>query len=84
MNGEPVDPVATRSRVAYVMQEDALMATATPRETLAFALALRHRVGLGPEDRDALVATVLKELGLEDCADTLVGGHAFKGITQPP
>lgn len=41
MDGTPIDPVAFRKNVAYVMQDDALVQTATPREALAFSAALR-------------------------------------------
>ncbi len=40
-DGKAIDPLEFSSRVAYVMQDDALQATATPREALAFSAALR-------------------------------------------
>jgi hypothetical protein len=44
VDGTPIDPVAFRKNVAYVMQDDALVQTATPREALAFSAALRLNV----------------------------------------
>jgi len=44
VDGNAVDPVAFRKNVAYVMQDDALVQTATPREALAFSAALRLTV----------------------------------------
>jgi ABC-type multidrug transport system ATPase subunit len=44
LDGTQIDPVAFRKNVAYVMQDDALVQTATPREALAFSAALRLNV----------------------------------------
>ena len=47
IDGARIDPVQFRQNVAYVMQEDALVPTATPREALDFSAYLR----LGMMDR---------------------------------
>merc|ERR1712137_1135915 len=39
--GRVIDPVKFRSSVAYVMQDDALMATETPRECLQLSARMR-------------------------------------------
>jgi len=48
VDGVPTNPVAFRKHVAYVMQDDNLMPTATPREAIRFSATLR----LGPEVPD--------------------------------
>ncbi len=63
------------------MQEDALMATATPREALEFSAVLRLPPGTTPEVIKELVEAMLEELGLEGCADTMIGGALIKGIS---
>ena len=37
VGGTKINPVAFRERIAYVMQDDSLLATATPREALEFS-----------------------------------------------
>jgi len=75
-----VDPVAFRRNVAYVMQDDALVATATPREALGFSAALRLP-DTSASERDALVEKKLEELNLLGCADVYIGGEMLKGIS---
>ena len=76
-----VDPVANRKNIAYVMQDDSLMATATPREALRFSATLRLSSQFSPEDIEELVTMVLEELGITHCADTMIGGPLLKGIS---
>jgi len=82
LDGEEIDPVANRAQIAYVMQDDtSLLPTVTPREALTFSAALRLDGGVGAEERAALVAQVLADLGLAECADTYVGGPLAQGIS---
>lgn len=76
-----VNPVKFRKNIAYVMQDDAITPTATPREALTFSASMRLPASTSREDIDVLVTDLLKELGLEDCADTMVGGAMIKGIS---
>jgi len=80
--GRPVSPSAFRSSIAYVMQEDSLLATETPRECLRFSACLRLPPGPGGQrGHEAFVTLLLSTLQLERCADTLVGSALVKGIS---
>ncbi|RYH29730.1 ATP-binding cassette domain-containing protein [archaeon] len=81
VGGKEIDPVAFRRNIAYVMQDDALMATATPREALRFSASLRLPATTSAAEIDELVEKVLVDLGLTDCADVLIGGAMIKGIS---
>ncbi|KAL7419907.1 hypothetical protein Q5752_005823 [Cryptotrichosporon argae] len=71
---------ATR-RLGFVRQQDFLVACLTVRETLAYAARLRLPAGLDDGAIAAIVAQTIDELGLRDCADTVVGGPLRKGIS---
>ena len=81
VDGKQIDPVAFRQRIAYVMQEDALVQTSTPREALEFSAKLRLPPATTPEEINSLVGKTLTELGLDNCADVLIGGAMIKGIS---
>ena len=73
------NPVKYKKKIAYVMQDNALMATATPREALMFSAKMR--LSLRHEETVMLVSKLLTELGLEQCADVYCGGALLKGIS---
>lgn len=79
--GKKVDPVQFRKRIAYVMQDDALMATATPREALAFSARLRLPPTTTKQEIEDLVTNTLDQLGITSCADVMIGGELIKGIS---
>ena len=76
-----INPVTFRKNIAYVMQDDSLMATATPKEALAFSGRMRLPASVTKEQLDAKVDTLLDELGLTECANVLIGGPLIKGIS---
>lgn len=78
--GRPINPVAFRRNIAYVMQDDALMATQTPRDALRFSASLRLPAKLSQQEIDALVDKTLVDLGLDGCSDVLIGGPMIKGM----
>lgn len=80
-SGQRIDPVAFRTNIAYVMQEDTLLATETPRECLSFSAYLRLSRDITKEQRDEFVTGLLTTLHLEKCADTLVGSALIKGLS---
>jgi ABC-type multidrug transport system ATPase subunit len=78
-----VDPtnIKVRKSIAFVAQDDSLQITATPREAIKFSAKLRLPRSTTDASIDELVARMLMELGLEACADTIVGGPLIKGIS---
>ena len=83
LNNYEVDPtdIAVRKTIAFVAQDDSLLATQTPREAIYFSAKLRLPKSTKEEDILNLVDRMLKELGLIHCADTIVGGPLLKGIS---
>ncbi len=74
-------PTKYRKNIAYVMQDDALMATATPREALMFSANMRLPPDTPKEKLTALVDKLLVDLGIDVCADVIIGGALIKGIS---
>jgi len=63
------------------MQDDALMATATPREAIMFSANMRMPPSTSKDKLVALVDKLLEDLGLTVCADVIIGGALIKGIS---
>jgi ATP-binding cassette subfamily G (WHITE) protein 2 len=63
---------------AYIMQDDVLMKTQTPREILQFAANLRIPNTVSPKEKEDRVNTILKELNLVNCQHTQVGAPGLK------
>jgi ABC-type multidrug transport system ATPase subunit len=81
-NGAAPSEDVVRSVTSYVCQDDdGLLPTLTVRETLQFAACLRLPTWMSKEDKIQRAETVLAKLGLNDCADTLVGSSLIKGIS---
>jgi len=83
VNNYSVDPlsIAIRQYIAFVAQDDSLPATSTPRECLRFSATLRLPRATSKTEIEALTSCMIEELGLEKCADVLVGGPLIKGIS---
>jgi ABC-type multidrug transport system ATPase subunit len=81
VGGKVINPVSYRRNIAYVMQDDALMATATPREALSFSASMRLPSSVSREQICGLVDKLLADLGIDSCADVMVGGALIKGIS---
>jgi|JI6StandDraft_1071083.scaffolds.fasta_scaffold01238_14 ABC-type multidrug transport system ATPase subunit len=79
VNGKPYDFGSFGDFANYVMQTDILMQTLTVRETLEFAAALK--LNLSPEERNAKVNKLVRDLKLEKCVDVFIGGPELKGIS---
>lgn len=66
---------------AYVMQDDRLFETLTPRELFSFSANLRLPKETTQEEKKAAVEWVIQRLGLTSCADTRVGGALSRGLS---
>ncbi|ORY27652.1 P-loop containing nucleoside triphosphate hydrolase protein [Naematelia encephala] len=72
----------SRSNVAFVEQDDDWhLPSLTVRETLRYAAILRLPNKMPRREKVARAETVLRMLGLKDCADLPVGGQLLKGIS---
>ncbi|KAI7749560.1 hypothetical protein M8C21_021927 [Ambrosia artemisiifolia] len=67
--------------VAYVTQEDVLMGTLSVRETITYSAHLRLPSTMTKEEVEDTIEGTIMEMGLEDCADTLVGNWHLRGIS---
>ena len=76
-----INPVSFRQNIAYVMQDDALMSTSTPREALEFSAQMRLPSDTSKDAIKAKVEGMLVDLGLTECANTMIGGALIKGIS---
>lgn len=79
--GSPINPVLFRNKIAYVMQDDALMATQTPEDALRFSASLRLPADVPEEKINSLVQHTLEQLGIDVCKDVMIGGPMIKGIS---
>ncbi|KAL7516984.1 hypothetical protein ACHAWX_001949, partial [Stephanocyclus meneghinianus] len=83
MNQFKVDPtnIEVRKQIAFVTQDDALSFTATPREAIRFSAKLRLPRVTADEEINELTDKMISELGLEECADSTIGGELVPGIS---
>ncbi|XP_002529514.3 ABC transporter G family member 15 [Ricinus communis] len=69
------------TNISYVTQEDHLLGTLTVRETLAYSAHLRLGSRMTKEEIDAVVEETMKEMGLQDCANSKIGNWHLRGIS---
>jgi ABC-type multidrug transport system, ATPase component len=79
LNYNPINPTQYSSLIGFVPQDDILFTSMTPREILDFSAGMTLRIS--PENKKMLVDQTLKELGLNACADTVVGGLMTRGLS---
>ncbi|CAI4051138.1 hypothetical protein N7582_005125 [Saccharomyces uvarum] len=65
--------------MAYLPQQDVLSPRLTCRETLNFAADLK--LNSSSRTKKLMVEQLIEELGLRDCADTLVGDNSHRGLS---
>lgn len=80
-DGEPIHGHELRKRIAYVMQQDLLMPTHTPREALMFSAMMRLPSSVTISEKSGMVEEMLADLGILGCADTYIGNELIRGIS---
>lgn len=68
-------------RSAYVTQDDMLVGTLSVRESLTYVAMLRLPKTMTTEKKRERTEEIISDLGLVDCADTLIGNWFLKGIS---
>ncbi|KAK7404313.1 hypothetical protein VNO78_05106 [Psophocarpus tetragonolobus] len=67
--------------VAYVTQEDVLLGTLTVKETISYSAHLRLPTTMSKEEVNSIIDGTIIEMGLQDCADRLIGNWHLRGIS---
>ncbi|KAJ0256356.1 ABC transporter G family member 25 [Hirschfeldia incana] len=71
----------TLKRTGFVAQDDLLYPHLTVRETLIFVALLRLPRSLTRDDKIKAAESVITELGLEKCENTVVGNAFIRGVS---
>ncbi|KAH7436810.1 hypothetical protein KP509_05G036900 [Ceratopteris richardii] len=66
---------------AYVMQDDALIGTLTTYETLAYSAHLQLPDTMTVVEKEQRVHDAIREMGLQECANTPVGSWYINGLS---
>ncbi|XP_077240943.1 ABC-2 type transporter family protein isoform X2 [Tasmannia lanceolata] len=70
-----------KCRIGFVTQDDILFPHLTVRETLTYAAFLRLPRTLTKQQKEERAMSVICELGLERCQDTMIGGSFIRGVS---
>ena len=79
INSLPISSVDYKSMIGFVPQDDILIDSMTVQETLEFSASLT--LNLNASDRAKAVESMIEELSLTGCRNTLVGGTIIRGIS---
>ncbi|KAJ6914498.1 hypothetical protein NC651_016691 [Populus alba x Populus x berolinensis] len=69
------------TRIGFVTQDDILFPHLTVKETLTYAALLRLPKTLTKQQKQKRAMDVIRELGLERCQDTVIGGSFVRGVS---
>ncbi|KAK4275286.1 hypothetical protein QN277_018398 [Acacia crassicarpa] len=72
---------AIKRRIGFVTQDDVLFPQLTVEETLVYSALLRLPSNMSLQQKHQRVEATLKDLGLERCRNTKIGGGFIKGIS---
>lgn len=68
-------------RTGFVTQDDLLYPHLTVRETLIYCSLLRLPNSLTKEEKTVVAESVMTELGLNKCQDTIIGNSFIRGVS---
>ncbi|XP_050206803.1 ABC transporter G family member 1-like [Mercurialis annua] len=66
---------------AYVTQDDILMTTLTVSEAVSYSAMLQLPDSMSASQKKERAEKTIKEMGLQDCANTRIGGWSKKGLS---
>ncbi|WVZ49850.1 hypothetical protein U9M48_001175 [Paspalum notatum var. saurae] len=66
---------------AYVTQDDNLIGTVTAKETISYSARLCLPDKMPMKEKQALVEGTIIEMGLQDCANSVIGNWHLRGIS---
>ncbi|CAB3402936.1 unnamed protein product [Caenorhabditis bovis] len=82
LDGKRTNKWKMREISAFVQQHDVFVGTLTAREHLNFMARLRMGPQFSKCDRELRVETVINQMGLQKCADTIIGiPNQLKGLS---
>ncbi|CAN8268152.1 unnamed protein product [Cochlearia groenlandica] len=70
-----------KTRIGFVNQDDVLFCHLTVRETLTYTALLRLPKTFTKQEKEERALSVIQELGLERCQDTMIGGSFVRGVS---
>ena len=79
LNGKNINTLQYKSMIGVVPQEDILIETLTPAESLLYAA--HFTINVDKDLKDKLVQQCIEELGLTGCKDTIIGGIMRRGLS---
>eukprot|EP00245_Coleochaete_scutata_P004280 TRINITY_DN16642_c0_g1_i1.p1 TRINITY_DN16642_c0_g1~~TRINITY_DN16642_c0_g1_i1.p1 ORF type:complete len:645 (+),score=134.10 TRINITY_DN16642_c0_g1_i1:25-1935(+) len=80
VNGKEMDSQFRRLS-GYVMQDDQLFPLLTVKETLMFSARLRLPQSMSHAEKAQRVESLVEELGLKNCTDTVIGDDEVRGVS---
>ena len=81
INGQQRDEAQFRKISAYVLQDDLMYPHLTVYETLYLAAQFFISGDVSEETRENIVQSVMRDLGLISCRDTMIGDARVRGIS---
>ncbi len=81
INGQQRDESQFRKISAYVLQDDLMYPHLTVYETLYLAAQFFISGAVEEEKREAIVQSVMRDLGLMSCRDTMIGDERVRGVS---
>ncbi|KAL3619164.1 ABC transporter G member 21 [Castilleja foliolosa] len=79
-NGKPFSNAIKRN-TGFVTQDDVLYPHLTVQETLVYTALLRLPRTLTKDHKVKHVESVIKQLGLSKCRDSIIGGSLLRGVS---
>lgn len=80
-NGHPRDAAAFKKISAFVIQDDLLFGHLTVHETLLLAAHFALGSGATAKEKEALVGSVIADLGLAKTISTIIGDERARGVS---